>query len=474
MTDSREVLLIDDDPDLIRLVELELGAEGFSTLCATSAAEGLALHKEHQPSAAVLDLGLPDQSGQNLLPRLLEASPHTPVVILSAQDEIDTVVECMRLGATDYVTKPFARPRLATAVRAALVRGSLRQRVDGLTRKLRSGEGLASLRGSSKAIAAAKELLRRAAASDVGVLLTGESGTGKEVAARAIHAESPRRSGPFVAVNCGAIPEKLIESELFGHSKGAFTGATESRRGQFELASGGTIFLDEIGELRIDLQVRLLRVLQEHMIEPLGAERARAINVRVIAATNRDLKQGVQHGTFREDLYYRLAVFPVTMPPLRERGEDVFELADLFLARFAKRHQRSQRPLSDEARRAIGLYRWPGNVRELENVIERATIIEDGEIVNLGSLTESVVCALDDEAPTGPTAASSGSGSDSAPDPSGKPTSLPQTIIPFAEAERRLILRALRITEWNVQEAATRLGIGRATIYRKIERYGLR
>jgi DNA-binding NtrC family response regulator len=366
----------------------------------------------------------------------------------------------MKRGAVDYLHKPFDGTRLATSVRYATTSGRLKARVASLTTELRKGEGFDALIGESAAIKRCITLMRRAAGSDIAVLLGGESGTGKEVAARAIHAESARRAGPFIAVNCGAIPEGLIESELFGHEKGSFTGAISSRSGCFEQADGGTIFLDEIGELRSDLQVRLLRVLQEHAIQRVGGDRTRKVDVRVVAATNRDLKVEAAAGSFREDLYYRLAVFPVVLPPLRERDSDPLLLTAAFVLRFSERHGKEIDGVSPEARRALQCYPWPGNVRELENVIERAIVLEDGNSISADSLPLEV--------------RTGGSTLDSAAANGRGLPSTPEDIVSFEEEERQIILRALELTQWNVQEASNRLGLGRATIYRKIERYGLK
>ncbi len=455
---SRKVLLVDDDAKLVRLVQLELGEEGLESVVAATGAEALARLEEEEPTTVVLDLQLPDVHGRALLERLARDWPHLPVVVLTAEGAIQEVVECMRLGAVDFVQKPFDRERLVTSIRNAERRGALEARVSALTRELRRGEGFAAIVGESPALRRTVELLQRASESDVTVLLEGESGTGKEVAARAIHADGARRSGPFVAVNCGAIPAGLIESELFGHERGAFTGASAARQGCFEQASGGTIFLDEVGELRPDLQVRLLRVLQERAIQRVGGNRPRPVDVRVIAATNRELQVMVAERSFREDLYYRLAVFPVRLPPLRDREGDVLLLAQAFVKRFAKGHARRLRGLSPEACRALEAYRWPGNVRELENVLERAVILEDGEAISLSSLPDAIVCALDarDGARAQPARAAARG-----------------EIRPLEEEERAVIERALELTGWNVKEAAERLKIGRATIYRKIERYGL-
>ncbi len=457
---TEKVLLVDDDPKLVGLVQHHLAEEGFETIWAASGEEAIDILAQETPAAVILDLLLPGISGLELLPRFQTDWPQTPVVVLTAQGDLNKVVECMQLGAVDYLHKPFDGTRLATSVRNATTQGQLKAKVESLTTELRKGEGFDAIIGESAAVQKCITLMRRAAASDIAVLLGGESGTGKEVAARAIHAESGRRTGPFIAVNCGAIPEGLIESELFGHEKGSFTGATHSRAGCFELADGGTIFLDEIGELRSDLQVRLLRVLQEHMITRVGGEKEHKIDVRVIAATNRDLKTEAASGEFREDLYYRLAVFPVELPPLRERDNDSLLLTAAFVLRFAERHGKTIDGVSPEARRALQTYSWPGNVRELENVVERAIVLEDGNSICADSLPIEVRQGA---------AANGGEIVDNRAAPVSR-----EEIVSFEVEERQIILRALELTQWNVQEASNRLGLGRATIYRKIERYGLK
>ncbi len=481
------VLLIDDDPNLIRLVEHQLGLANFDVSSATTGAEALRNFESESPDAIVLDLQLPDMPGKELLRRFHVEAPQAPVVVLTAQTDLDQVVECMRLGALDYVQKPFDETRLITSVRNACKQGALLSRLEKLTQELRQGEGFDSILGRSAATRRSIELFGRAAQSGVTVLLQGGSGTGKEVAARAIHAESSRRSAAFVPINCGAIPEGLIEAELFGHEKGAYTGADTARAGCFERAEGGTIFLDEIGELRIDLQVRLLRVLQERVVQRIGSARLQPVDVRVIAATNTNLKAAVAAGTLREDLYYRLAVFPIELPALKDREGDITLLAESFVQRFAAQHGKPIEGLSKEARSALESYDWPGNVRELENVLERAIILEDGGQVSVTSLPEDIAqgyaSAMSGVVPGGGcadrvpdfTRATAGPGRPGAgARGSGKSELRPEDIVPLAELEKRIIRQALEITGWNVQETASRLGLGRATVYRKMDRFGLK
>ena len=454
---ANRILLVDDDPDLIALGEHHLSETGFQVLTAKSGEEALERLENERVDLAVLDLMLPGASGEEILGQLQERLPSIPVVVLTARSDPEDVVRCMQLGALDYLTKPFDAARLVTSVRNALERGQLQVRVNRLVTELRDQRGLSRLLGESPAVEGVVNLLQRATGNDVTVLLLGESGTGKEVAARAIHAESSRRMEPFVAVNCGAIPETLIESQLFGHERGAFTGADSSHKGFFEQADRGTLFLDEVSELRLDLQVKLLRVLQERCVQRLGASSTRTVDVRVIAASNRDLRASAEAGSFRQDLYYRLAVFPVELPPLRARGSDVLLLAESFLARFAKRHGSSVSELSEQVRAALQAYAWPGNVRELENVIERAVLLEDSHAVGLQSLPDNVVEALSPVT-----------------EPAIEPACEVEEIEPLEAHERRILLNALQVTDWNVGLAAAKLGISRATLYRRIERFELR
>ena len=464
--EDERILIIEDDESFRRLVAFELDGMGLTCEGAATAAEGLARIEAGIPGVVLLDLDLPDMGGQQVLERIRATWRHLPVIVLTGDDDVQSVVACMQSGATDYVHKPFEKTRLLTSVTNALEQSRLRRRVASLASELHGGERFGQFLGEAPCMMAALDLLRRAAANDVTVLVTGESGTGKEMAASALHAHSIRRSGPMIAVNCGALPENLVESELFGHERGAFTGAVSARQGVFERADGGTLFLDEVGELKLDLQVRLLRVLEERAITRVGGERQRDVDVRIVAATNRDLKAEIARGLFREDLYYRLAIFPVELPPLRERGADIGILAEHFLLKSATEYDRPILGITAEARRSLELYQWPGNVRELQNVIARATIVEDDERLSLISLPDDVVCAAyPHDQLDAPRRRTDDSGESERVDPGG--------IRPFAEEERAIVLRALQLTSWNVQDAARRLGIGRATIYRKIELYEL-
>ena len=478
---SVPVLLVDDDPATLLLVEEFLAQEGIPTIAASTGADALRRIEEDRPGAVLLDLLLPDMTGRQVLSEVRALGIPVPLIMLTAQGDVDDVVSCMRLGATDYIQKPVGRTRLITAVKNALRQSSLQTRVHTLAKHIRSAEGFSALLGAAPALRETVRLLKRCASSDVTVLLTGESGTGKERAARAIHAESKRFAGPFVAVNCGAIPDGLVESALFGHEQGAFTGAHTSKAGFFEQAEGGTILLDEVTELRSDLQVKLLRVLQERMVQPVGSEQARPVDVRVIGAANRDLKQMIENETFRSDLYYRLSVFPVELPALREREGDPILLAETFITRFAIKHGRTIDGLTEDARQAISAYAWPGNVRELENAVERAVLLEDGQSISLSSLPDDVVDtllpAVEEGNGPGEIASQAALPGTALPgNPAARVVAAPptqETVIPFAQEERRIIERALRLSRGNVTEAARQLGIGRATMYRKIERYDL-
>jgi DNA-binding NtrC family response regulator len=473
-----DVLVVDDDPSVREWIELQLRRDGHGVASVGDGSSALREIEARPPEVVILDLMLPDVQGVELLRTIRGRLPALPIVVVTAAESIDLAVDCMRLGAADFVQKPINKLRLVTAVRNAREREALRSRVLASAESTKEASGFAAIVGRSAAITRAVGLLRRVAASDVTVLLMGETGTGKEVAARALHAESPRAGGPFVAVNCGALPETLVESVLFGHERGAFTGANDARPGLFERGHRGTVFLDEVGELPPSMQVKLLRVLQERTVQRIGAAADRRVDVRLIAATNRDLLAEVQAGRMRQDLYYRLAVFPVTMPPLRDREDDVLLLAERQLALLGQTQNRRVEGFSAEARQALRAWRWPGNVRELQNVVERALLLETGNVVRLENLSDEVVCHwFEMRGEAAPDCVSCGERA--APTIQPAPMSVPrvdagdQAIRTMDEEERRIVERALRLTAWNIQETAAKLGIGRATLYRRMHAWGI-
>lgn len=493
------ILVVEDDAFVRELVEGKLREAEFVVDGVDDGRSALEFLAGTTPDALVLDLGLPDLDGQELLVQIRERWPQIQVVVATAQEDVETAVACTLAGAVDYLVKPFEPLRLTTSARNAAERGRLEREVSGLRNRLESRSGFHSFVGSSAAVQTPLELLRRAARSDVNVLIEGESGTGKEVAARALHEEGERREGPFIAINCGAIPASLVESELFGHCKGSFTGATTDRAGCFEEADGGTLFLDEVGELPAEVQVRLLRVLQERTVQRVGSSAPISVDVRIIAATNRDLRGEVEAARFREDLYYRLAVFPVALPPLKDREGDVLTLAHAFLDQIPG----APEGLSALATRAVLAYDWPGNVRELRNAMERASVLEDGPLLGISSLPPEVVTAGFPEGPPDeevrqaiqreaaqrgesqrgeaqPQSEQGEEATPSMPAPGGSAASLAPAglfdrdeVLSWEEYERAIIENALRVNAWRIKDTLEALRIGRATLYRKIERFGL-
>ena len=369
------VVVIDDDVELCELLALRLEHHGFRATTEQTCRGGLEVLEREVVDAMLLDLRLENENGRDLLIEVQKRSLDLPVVILTAHGSIDTAVEAMKRGAYGFLTKPFDDHELLQKLDHAVERVRLRREVASLRRIVGDPSSGERLLGTSAGIAGVRDLISRVAPSDATVLILGESGTGKEVAARSIHAFSQRSEAPLVAANCGALPAELLESELFGHRRGAFTGATRDREGLFAAAEGGTLFLDEIGDAPMAVQVKLLRVLQERSYLPVGASRPEVANVRVVAATNRDLRADVEAGRFREDLFYRLHVVPITMPPLRERKEDIPLLAELFLARGAAQHGQTSPHLSSEALEILMEHEWPGNVRELANVVQGAALL---------------------------------------------------------------------------------------------------
>ncbi len=444
------VLVVDDDLANLESVSRIFQREGLQALTATSGKDALELLRRPDVAVMVTDLMMPGMDGQELLRAARAIRPDVEVVLMTAYGTVETAVAAMKDGAYDFITKPLKRHSLVKAVSKALEKRALV--AENLDLKARLADlgapGGRSLVGQSPAFRAFMDTLRQAAPSSATVLLIGESGTGKELAARAIHELSPRAKGPFIAVNCAALPESILEAELFGVEKGAFTGAVARKEGRFERARGGTLFLDDVGEVPPSAQVKLLRVLQEGEVERLGGTQTLTVDVRLVAATNKDLKREVIESRFREDLFYRLNVVEVRIPSLASRREDIPLLADEFLRRYTAKNSKSIRAFSREALQIVENYAWPGNIRELEHAVERAVVLCRGEIIEAADLPDSVR--------HGPLGSAS------------------QLVIPIGtpmdEVERRVIHETLRHTKGDKTLAAQLLGIAARTIYRKLER----
>jgi DNA-binding NtrC family response regulator len=449
------VLVVDDEAGVRESLRMLLHGE-CEVAVADSADAALARIGEARPDLILLDLVMPGRSGLELLEELRQRGEPPPVIVLTATKTVTTAVEAMKLGAADYVTKPFEVDALRIKIRNHLQHRALEERVAELTEELEERSRLGALIGRSEAMRRVFRTIERVARSRANVLISGESGTGKELVARAIHELGPNAAGPFVAINCAAIPEPLMESELFGHERGSFTDATERRIGKFEQASGGTLFLDEIAELPTGVQAKLLRALQERSIERVGGRDAIAVDARFVAATNRDLIREVAAGRFREDLFYRIHVVPLELPPLRERREDVRLLAEAFLARSTGESGGPPRRLAREALAALERHAWPGNVRELQNAIERAVALCDGTTIGLEDLPEVVVQATRTESLRDAVRAGQ--------------LGLEEATARF---EQELLREALERSEWNQTRAAEILGITRRVLKLKMDRYGM-
>ncbi|MCP5043649.1 MAG: sigma-54-dependent Fis family transcriptional regulator [bacterium] len=451
---AERILIVDDDDALRESLELILASEGYQVATACDGSSALERIEEVPIDVVLCDVRMPGLDGFELLPQIARKLPGAPVVMMSAYGTADLAIEAMKLGAYDYIAKPFQPSEVLLTLRKAQERERLRRANIQLQREVVRAVGERPIVAASASMIELLELVERTAAFKTTALLTGESGTGKEVLARAIHSQSPRRAEPFVAINCGAIPEQLLESELFGHAKGAFTGANRARRGLFPEADGGTLFLDEIAELPQSLQVKLLRVLQEEEVRPVGETKPVEIDVRVIAATSRDLDASIEDGSFREDLYYRLNVMRLAIPALRDRREDIPLLCDHFLAHYRDSLGKPVRSIADDALERLTQYRWPGNVRELQNVIERSVILADGERLQLEHLPSNIIEA-------------------SATDDSGD-----RKFFGMKRARRRfeidLIHRALKEVDGNRTHAAKLLEISHRALLYKIKDYGIR
>jgi len=445
------VLVVDDDASMCDMLVSDLGELGFEVKARTAAPAALEALVASEFDAVVADLNMPGMSGLELCERIVASRPDVPVIVITAFGSIQTAIAAIRSGAYDFVTKPLEVDALGLALERAIQHRRLSDEVRRLRQAVEEGRRFGTLLGTSPAMRRMYELLDRIADSSASVLIAGETGTGKELVARALHERGRRKAGPFVAVDCASLPEPLLESELFGHVRGAFTDAHAVRRGLFVQANGGALFLDEIGDLPLALQAKLLRALQTRCVRPVGANEEVPFDVNLIAATNRDLESAVEEGRFREDLYFRINVIHVEMPPLRARGGDVLLLAQHFVDRYAAQAGKRVTGLSPDAAERLLAYVWPGNVRELENCIERAIALTRHETIGLDDLPEKirgfqrshVLVAGDD----------------------------PSELAPLEEVERRYVLRVMEAVGGSKTLAARVLGIGRKTLYRKLEQY---
>jgi two-component system NtrC family response regulator len=455
-----KVLAIDDDPPSLDLVMSALKQEGAEILGASDPEEGLALFQKEQPEVVLVDLMMPKMNGIEVLKRIVgneggrRREEDSIVIMLTAFGTVETAVEAMKAGAYDYLTKPIQVAELRLVVERGLEHLGLRAEVRRLRRILDTRYGFDAIVGRSKRLLEVLELAGRAAQSASTVLIRGETGTGKELLAKAIHYNSPRKERPFVTINCGAIPKDLLESELFGHVKGSFTGAVAHKTGKVETANRGTLFLDEIGDMPLELQVKLLRLIQQGGLEKIGATEPMKVDVRIVAATHRNLQAMIEDQTFREDLYYRLSVIPLELPPLRDRPDDIPELVRIFFERGREKHGRPNLQLPDALMPYFEEYRWPGNIRELENIIERIIVLSDGDLVRLADLPNSLRVEPDRK--------------------NLLQLKLPPEGISLEAVERELIVTALRKFDWNQSRAAQYLDLSRKTLVYRMEKFGLR
>jgi two-component system nitrogen regulation response regulator NtrX len=446
------ILLIDDDAGIRDSMRMPLEYEGYEYLSAASAEEGIALVQRESPDIVFLDVKMPGMDGMEALNRIKAMNDAVPVVMISAHGTTATAFEASKRGAVDFIEKPFGAERLLVTIRNQLDRTRL---IDENKSLRRAAEVRHQMVGESPGLKQVGEAIKRAAPTNATVLLLGESGVGKELVARAIHRNSLRSRERFIQVNCAAIPEELIESELFGHEKGSFTGATEKQIGKFEQADHGTIFLDEVGDMSAKTQAKVLRVLQEGEVERLGSARTIKVDVRVIAATNKDLEQEIERGTFREDLYFRLSVIPIRVPALRDRREDIPLLVRHFAELFSRENNRRPQRFTPDAMEFLQKARWKGNVRELKNTVERLIIMTPGEVIDVDDLRD--VVRLEPK-----------------PSASDNDKEKPGTLREFKEsAERAFLVEKLREYSWNISKTAEVIGTPRSNLYKKLEQYGI-
>jgi nitrogen regulation protein NR(I) len=467
---SKKILIIDDDESVRDLLHAFFKDQGFDVTTAINGKEGLEILQNEHFDLFIVDLVMPEMSGIDLLKSVANFNIDTPSIVITAFATVTTAVEAMKLGAFDYITKPFSLDELMIVVKRCLEISRLKKENINLKKQLKQKFEFGGLIGSSLEMQKVFDLIKKIADTDSTVLIYGESGTGKELVAKVIHYNSQRYQKPFVPLNCAAIPKDLLESELFGHEKGAFTGAINTRIGRFELANGGTIFLDEIGELHPSLQVKLLRVLQEREFERVGGTKTIKVDVRILAATNRDLEKAIADGIFREDLYYRLNVIPLKLPPLRDRKEDIPILIDHFIHKFSKKKKKEEIKISPEAMNCLINYHWPGNVRELENIIERLVILCD-KVVTVDDLPERLRIR------TGTTEIASYMSEHIIDKTNFDNLILPKDGIDLNslidKIERDLIVQAIHRTKGVKSKAAALLGLNRTTLIEKMKKKGI-
>jgi two-component system nitrogen regulation response regulator NtrX len=450
------ILIVDDEASIRQSLQGILSDEGFQTNFAASGEECLALIADETPDLVLLDIWMPGIDGLETLKQIKVARPGQLVIMMSGHGSIETAVKATRLGAFDFIEKPLSLEKVLLSIENALKIDRLVTENQALKAKIAHDYEMV---GESQAIDQLKQQIKLAAPSSGWVLITGENGTGKELVARAIHQQSGRKEKPFVEVNCAAIPEELIESELFGHEKGAFTGATAARKGKFDQANGGTLFLDEIGDMSLKTQAKILRILQEHKFERVGGQRTIEVDVRVVAATNKDIRTEIETGHFREDLYFRLNVLPFTVPPLRERKDDIPLLCEHFLRFFCSKESREIKTISNSALQTLQTYNWPGNVRELKNLIERLVIMSPAQEIHLQDLPQEINKFE-------PVAASA-------------EKLIPEDQLPdsYREAkeafEKRFLLEKLKKNDWNISRTAENIGLERSNLHRKIKTYNI-
>jgi two-component system response regulator HydG len=450
-----EVLVVDDERDTCELLEMALARQGMQVTTCTTAADALEKIASRDFDVVLTDLSMPETSGLEVCERVIALRPDVPVVLITGHATLETAMAAIRAGAYDFVTKPIESKTLGVVVSRAVQHRRLREQIKMLRAARDANQSI--IVGGSPAMRKVADLIERVGDSDASVLIHGETGTGKELVARAVHNKSKRREGPFVAINCAAVPHSLHESELFGHARGAFTGATQDRPGLFEAASGGTLLLDEVGDVPMAMQVKLLRALQEREVRRVGENRSRPVDVRIIAATNRDLAADVVSGRFRQDLYYRLRIIELRIPPLRERAEDILPLARLLLAEITRRLGLAVDGFTPRAAQRLVRYAWPGNVRELANALERAAVVTTGNRIDAGDLPDETAAQATTGADASTRQRSRGPRAD--------------TVRPLADVERDHILSTLDALEGNKAKTAAALGIGAATLFRKLRQY---